>query len=158
MLSGSCPGQGAVQKTAFIDRAEGPLLSAVEQIAHLAVDFNPTGRGTGLAMHQFASSHPTPRYDHQTTTKPPSLASCHRLLLITTGPAQSEGTPALARVCQAIACPFRFMRDHPISPVTEPLQYRAIGVVRGTYKPESDDQLTRGSWWMTKAKKWRRWC
>ena len=36
------------------------------------------------------------------------------------------------------------MRDHPISPVTEPLQYRAIGVVRGTYKPESDDQLTRG--------------
>ena len=35
------------------------------------------------------------------------------------------------------------MRDHPISPVTEPLQYRAIGVVRGTYRPESDDQLTR---------------
>jgi len=36
------------------------------------------------------------------------------------------------------------MRDHPISPATEPLQYRAIGVVRGTYRPESDDQLTRG--------------
>ncbi|WP_115018604.1 hypothetical protein [Synechococcus sp. UW140] len=36
------------------------------------------------------------------------------------------------------------MRDHPISPVTEPLQYRAIGVVRGTYRPESDEQLTRG--------------
>ena len=36
------------------------------------------------------------------------------------------------------------MRDHPISPVTEPLQYRAIGVVRGTYRPESEDQLTRG--------------
>ena len=36
------------------------------------------------------------------------------------------------------------MRDHPISPVTEPLQYRAIGVVRGTYRPESDDQITRG--------------
>ncbi|MEJ6658193.1 MAG: hypothetical protein QNL17_05215 [Synechococcus sp. ChSW.bin.154] len=36
------------------------------------------------------------------------------------------------------------MRDHPISPVTEPLQYRAIGVVRGIYRPESDDQLTRG--------------
>ena len=27
------------------------------------------------------------------------------------------------------------MRDHPIPPVTEPLQYRAIGVVRGLYKP-----------------------
>jgi len=36
------------------------------------------------------------------------------------------------------------MRDHPISPVTEPLQYRDIGVVRGTYRPESDDQITRG--------------
>jgi hypothetical protein len=36
------------------------------------------------------------------------------------------------------------MRDHPISPVTEPLQYRAIGVVRGIYRPESEDQLTRG--------------
>ena len=36
------------------------------------------------------------------------------------------------------------MRNHPISPVTEPLQYRAIGVVRGIYKPSDTDQLTRG--------------
>ena len=36
------------------------------------------------------------------------------------------------------------MRDHPIPPVTEPLQYRAIGVVRGVYRPKEDDQLTRG--------------
>jgi len=36
------------------------------------------------------------------------------------------------------------MRPHPISPVTEPLQYRAIGVVRGTYVPADADQLTRG--------------
>ena len=36
------------------------------------------------------------------------------------------------------------MRDHPIPPVTEPLQYRAIGIVRGTYKPTDDEQLTRG--------------
>ena len=36
------------------------------------------------------------------------------------------------------------MRDHPIPPVTEPLQYRAIGVVRGIYKAKEDDQLTRG--------------
>ena len=37
------------------------------------------------------------------------------------------------------------MRDHPIPPVTEPQQYRAIGVVRGLYKPSDDDQLTRGT-------------
>jgi hypothetical protein len=36
------------------------------------------------------------------------------------------------------------MRQHPISPVTEPLQYRAIGVVRGHYVPSEPDQLTRG--------------
>ena len=36
------------------------------------------------------------------------------------------------------------MRDHPIPPVTEPLQYRAIGVGRGIYKAKDDDQLTRG--------------
>ena len=36
------------------------------------------------------------------------------------------------------------MRHHPISPVTEPMQYRAIGVVRGTYRPSDPEQLTRG--------------
>jgi len=40
--------------------------------------------------------------------------------------------------------PLILMRDHPIPPVTEPLQYRAIGVVRGTYRPEDADQFTRG--------------
>ena len=33
---------------------------------------------------------------------------------------------------------------HPIPPVSEPLQYRAIGVVRGTYVPAEADQITRG--------------
>ena len=36
------------------------------------------------------------------------------------------------------------MRHHPISPVTEPMQYRAIGVVRGIYVPSDPEQLTRG--------------
>ncbi|MEB3360886.1 MAG: hypothetical protein VKI42_02040 [Synechococcaceae cyanobacterium] len=36
------------------------------------------------------------------------------------------------------------MRQHPISPVTEPTQYRAIGVVRGRFEPSDPDQLTRG--------------
>ena len=36
------------------------------------------------------------------------------------------------------------MRQHPISPVTEPMQYRAIGVVRGIYVPADAEQLTRG--------------
>ena len=36
------------------------------------------------------------------------------------------------------------MRAHPIPPVTEPQQYRAIGVVRGVYEPTDVEQLTRG--------------
>jgi hypothetical protein len=36
------------------------------------------------------------------------------------------------------------MRQHPISPVTDPMQYRAIGVVRGRYVPTDPEQLTRG--------------
>ncbi|MEB3275869.1 MAG: hypothetical protein VKM92_02775 [Cyanobacteriota bacterium] len=36
------------------------------------------------------------------------------------------------------------MRAHPISPVTEPMQYRAIGLVRGIYEPADPQQLTRG--------------
>jgi hypothetical protein len=36
------------------------------------------------------------------------------------------------------------MRAHPISPVTEPMQYRAIGVVRGQYLPSDPAQPTRG--------------
>jgi uncharacterized membrane protein YgcG len=36
------------------------------------------------------------------------------------------------------------MRAHPISPVTEPMQYRAIGVVRGHYVPSDPAQPTRG--------------
>ena len=36
------------------------------------------------------------------------------------------------------------MRNHPIPPVTEPLQYRAIGLVRGIYTPKEPEQLTRG--------------
>lgn len=36
------------------------------------------------------------------------------------------------------------MRQHPIPPVTEPMQYRAIGLVEATYVPTEADALTRG--------------
>lgn len=36
------------------------------------------------------------------------------------------------------------MRDHPIPPVTDPLQYRAIGLVRGIYRPEDPSVISRG--------------
>ena len=36
------------------------------------------------------------------------------------------------------------MRQHPIPPVTEPMQYRAIGLVEATYVPTEADTLTSG--------------
>lgn len=35
-------------------------------------------------------------------------------------------------------------RQHPIPPASEPMQYRAIGLIEGTYTP-SDEQFTRGN-------------
>ena len=37
------------------------------------------------------------------------------------------------------------MQNHPIPSVTDPLQYRAIGIVRGIYKPQDDENFTRGA-------------
>jgi hypothetical protein len=37
------------------------------------------------------------------------------------------------------------MKNHPIPSVTDPLQYRAIGLVRGIYKPQDDENFTRGA-------------
>ncbi len=36
-------------------------------------------------------------------------------------------------------------RYQPIAPPSEPMQYRAIGLVRGTYEPSEADQLNRGN-------------
>ena len=36
------------------------------------------------------------------------------------------------------------MRQHPIPPVTEPMQYRAIGLVEAQYVPQDEETLTRG--------------
>ena len=37
------------------------------------------------------------------------------------------------------------MQKHPIPSVTDPFQYRAIGMVRGIYKPQDEENFTRGS-------------
>ena len=37
------------------------------------------------------------------------------------------------------------MQNHPIPSVTDPFQYRAIGIVRGVYKPQDEATLTRGT-------------
>ena len=51
---------------------------------------------------------------------------------------------AVGQIRPARGFPPSSMRAHPIPPVTEPTQYRAIGVVRGTYVPADPEQPTRG--------------
>ena len=36
------------------------------------------------------------------------------------------------------------MQNHPIPSVTDPFQYRAIGIVRGIYKPRDEENFNRG--------------
>jgi len=62
---------------------------------------------------------------------------------------QAETTCRAGYIGPDLTVPFRgvlpsTMRAHPISPVTEPMQYRAIGVVRGQYVPSDPAQPTRG--------------
>jgi len=40
--------------------------------------------------------------------------------------------------------PLFSMREHPIPTVTDPQQYRAIGLVRGVYSPEDPELISRG--------------
>ena len=44
------------------------------------------------------------------------------------------------------------MIKNPIQEVTDKLQYRAIGIVRGIYKPNNKDQLNRGTLTDTEGK------
>jgi hypothetical protein len=50
--------------------------------------------------------------------------------------------PAVAAVPEPDPEAYRYQ---PIAPPSEPMQYRAIGLVRGTYEPSEADQLNRGN-------------
>ncbi len=50
--------------------------------------------------------------------------------------------PAAAVVAEPDPEAYRYQ---PIAPPSEPMQYRAIGLVRGTYEPSEADQLNRGN-------------
>jgi hypothetical protein len=50
--------------------------------------------------------------------------------------------PAAALVAEPDPEAYRYQ---PIAPPSEPMQYRAIGLVRGTYEPSEADQLNRGN-------------
>jgi hypothetical protein len=59
-------------------------------------------------------------------------------------PQAGPGAPPVAEPTPAAPDPEAY-RYQPIAPPSEPMQYRAIGLVRGTYEPSEADQLNRGN-------------
>ncbi|HEY9888132.1 MAG TPA: hypothetical protein V6D02_07005 [Candidatus Obscuribacterales bacterium] len=62
---------------------------------------------------------------------------------VSTVPAAAPPPAAAAPIEATPAAPSTFT-NHPIAPPSEPMQYRAIGLVRGVYQP-SEEQLNRGN-------------
>ncbi|GAB4138715.1 MAG: hypothetical protein Fur0046_13380 [Cyanobacteria bacterium J069] len=56
---------------------------------------------------------------------------------------EAEGAES-AESAESAAAYKNASRQHPIPPASEPMQYRAIGLVRGVYTP-SEEQFTRGT-------------
>ncbi|MGB3201830.1 MAG: hypothetical protein WBA99_13075 [Nodosilinea sp.] len=60
-------------------------------------------------------------------------------------PASESGPASPAAVVETAEPDSAAYRYQPIAPPSEPMQYRAIGLVRGTYEPSEADQLNRGN-------------
>ncbi|MGF1458772.1 MAG: hypothetical protein ACFBSG_07070 [Leptolyngbyaceae cyanobacterium] len=80
---------------------------------------------------------PPPRPESQPAKAAPPAAS-----KAIAPPAAAPTVPSAAVADTPSAVPP--MPNHPIAPPSEPMQYRAIGLVKGTYHP-SEEQLNRGN-------------
>ncbi|MEB3291415.1 MAG: hypothetical protein VKI82_15970 [Leptolyngbya sp.] len=84
---------------------------------------------------------PPPRPVLSTPPKPPAKPAAAK-----PSPVTPPAKPAaeVAPVAPAVVDPEAY-RNQPIAPPSEPMQYRAIGLVRGTYTPTEADQINRGN-------------
>ena len=92
-----------------------------ELVSSAEIDMHQPSAST---LEMDSSINPTPLDEVESSTQSPTDAA----------PAPTEFPLVLEPL----------VRQHPIPPASEPMQYRAIGTVRGRYTP-SDDQFTRGS-------------
>ncbi|MBW4461574.1 MAG: hypothetical protein KME47_15245 [Nodosilinea sp. WJT8-NPBG4] len=77
--------------------------------------------------------------DTSVAVKPLAKAVDHAVVIPKATVAEKAPEPAAAELDPAA------YRYQPIAPPSEPMQYRAIGLVRGTYEPSEADQLNRGN-------------
>jgi hypothetical protein len=76
-------------------------------------------------------------------TSPPPTAPVSTAATVSSRTPSAVATPEPAPAAPVDATPSP--RYSPIAPPSEPMQYRAIGLVRGTYEPTEADQLNRGN-------------
>jgi hypothetical protein len=77
---------------------------------------------------------------------PPSVKPDQAAASLTAGKATASSPPADATPSTSTGEDATTdQRCQPIAPPSEPMQYRAIGLVRGTYQPTEADQLNRGN-------------
>lgn len=119
-----------------------------------AVDKNswPEAQGNEAVPPKGAAEKPQPSAERPALVAPPPRPVRPTPPKPTATPAVATATPAVvaSRPSTPVAPvepafdPAAY-RHLPIAPPSEPMQYRAIGLVRGTYTPAEADQLNRGN-------------
>lgn len=113
-------------------------------------------KNTWPADQEDAATHPEPTAEEPkpTANKPALVAPPARpvrpapppksVAPASVAPAAASTAPAAVAVPEPVvdSAPYRHL---PIAPPSEPMQYRAIGMVRGTYVPTEADQINRGN-------------
>lgn len=116
--------------------------SQLEETADQASLKSPPKRPTLVSPPKRPSGPPQGPADG--IQKPPSAQPSPVNPVATGSVAESAAEPSQAEATHEPSSA-DFGRCQPIAPPSEPMQYRAIGLVRGTYQPTEGDQLNRGA-------------
>lgn len=111
--------------------ASAPTESAPTESPTIAEATEPTEAASAPSRPKISSKFETP--DPEISSSPAAPVE---------SPAEPDVAPALS--ASEDTPPKAVPRNQPIPPASEPMQYRAIGLVRGRYTP-SEEQFTRGA-------------
>lgn len=142
------------------NQAANPLESAVEKTANPAIDNSaesvpattPSEKPSLVLKRPVMRPAPPPAEDPppkaEKLAKAPDTAPTPVKPPVSPAPSPEAVVPVGAPASEESSVPaapeFMGPRMHPIPPPSEPMQYRAIGLIRGWYTP-SEEQFTRGN-------------
>ncbi|WP_199333603.1 hypothetical protein [Oculatella sp. FACHB-28] len=127
------------QPNATLESAPPTVLDASEAMSEENLESEEKPKAIPPLMPPKPAPAPAPSVAAaDSTVSKPASAPTPDLLPIEASEISSEGDDA-----EDVDSQIASMRQQPIPPASEPMQYRAIGLVRGRYEP-SDEQFTRG--------------